>query len=406
MCGRQRSAVRDGVAKSRINSMDPRTVIIVIALNLLSSGGLCYLIARRMPPHGGLGAFAAGAMTFGAAYAARLAAGEQGPAAIGALTDCAMIAGALLFAAGVRQFVDPRPFRIHAPMLAAVLLVYLALHAATVMHWGSVGRYVLLNASLGGLYLLLAGVGAHGLRAQDAALHVPLRLLVALMGLLGLMTLGRATSIGLNGADAIFTGLAAQVYFAYAALAVVMLGPNLLWMVFLRLNRQLAELASRDALTRTLNRNGLEDALRRHFGSRNQRTIAWLQVDIDHFKRVNDQYGHHAGDRMLCEVAEVLTRLMRADDFVARTGGEEFLVACVDASAQTACLLAERLRAGVAGLRIRIAGQSAPLQCTASIGVSHPFSALRQWEQAARKADDALYQAKAAGRNQVVLDSG
>ncbi len=386
--------------------MDPRTVIIVLAVNLLSSGGLFYLIARKMPPHGGLGAFAAGAVTFGAAYLAHLTPGAQVPVAIDALADCAMIGGTLLFIGGVRQFVNARSYRIHAPTLAGILLVYLALHAATVMLWGIVGRHVLLSISLGGLFMLLAGIAANGLRAQDAALHVPLRLLVTLMALLGLTTLGRALSIGLNGAPAIFTGLAAQVFFAYSALAAVVLGPNLLWMVFLRLNRQLAELASRDALTRTLNRNGLDDALRRHFGSRRQRTIAWLQVDIDHFKCINDQYGHHAGDRVLCEVADVLTRLIRADDFVARTGGEEFLVACVDACAETARQLAERLRAGVADLRIHVAGQSAALQCTVSIGVSHPFSALRQWEQAAFKADGALYRAKDAGRNRVMLDAG
>ncbi len=383
--------------------MDRRTIIIVLALNLLSSGGLFYLISRKMPPHGGLGTFAAGAITFGAAYVAQLVAGDQAWPAINALADCAMIAGTLLFIGGVRQFVDAKSYRIHAPTLAGVVLVYLVVHAATVMMWGIVGRYVLISVCLSGLFLRLAGIAANALRAQDKALHIPLSLLVTLMALLGLTTLGRGISIGLNGAQSIFTGLPAQVFFAYGALVAVVTGPNLLWMVFLRLNRQLADLAARDALTRTFNRNGLDDALRRHFGSRSQRTIAWLQVDIDHFKRVNDQYGHHAGDRMLCEVADVLTRLIRADDFVARTGGEEFLVACVDANAETACLLAERLRAGVAELRIRVAGQSDPLQCTVSIGVSHPFSALRQWEQAARKADDALYLAKTAGRNQVML---
>jgi diguanylate cyclase (GGDEF)-like protein len=123
-----------------------------------------------------------------------------------------------------------------------------------------------------------------------------------------------------------------------------------------------------------------------------------------HFKRVNDQYGHHAGDQMLCKVADVLTGLIRADDFVARTGGEEFLVACVAVNAETACLLAERLRAGVAELRIRVAGQTGAMQCTVSIGVSQPFSQLRQWEQAARAADQALYAAKAAGRDRVTLE--
>jgi diguanylate cyclase (GGDEF)-like protein len=383
--------------------MDPQTVIIVLTLNLLSSGGLFYLIARKMPPHGGLGAFAAGASTFGAAYALRLAVGMQGPALLAALADCAMILGTLLFITGVRQFVGRTAAPIAPAVLIGQLLMYGVLHAVVIMAWGTVGRHVLLNAVLGALYLLLAHEAAQGLRSEPQALQLPLRLLAILMAALGLMTLGRATSIGMQGADAIFLGLPAQIYYAYASLTAVLLGPNLLWMVFLRMNRQLAELASRDALTRTLNRNGLDEALQRHFGARTQRRIAWLQVDIDHFKRINDDHGHQAGDAVLREVAGVLTQLVRSDDFVARTGGEEFLVACVDASGETAGQLAERLRAGVAALRIPVPGHATHLHCTISVGVSQPFSTLLQWESAARAADAALYAAKAAGRNRVVL---
>jgi len=385
--------------------MDPRTVIIVLTLNLLSSGGLFYLIARKMPPRGGLGAFAAGAITFGCAYLLRLASGANGPILLSVIADSAMVLGALLFIRGVRQFVGRRSASLNLPALVLLLLAYAALHVVLVIQWGAMGRHVLLNIVLGSLYLLLATQAALGLRTATTALRPPLQLLILLMGVLGLMTLGRAASIGSAGASAIYQGLAAQIYYAYASLAAVLLGPNLLWMVFLRLNRQLAELASRDALTRTLNRNGLEEALRRHFGGRSQRSIAWLQVDIDHFKRINDDHGHQAGDAVLREVAQVLTRLVRVDDFVARTGGEEFLVACVDAGTETACLLAERLRASVAELRIAVPGHATPVQCTISIGVSHPFSQLRQWERAARSADAALYAAKAAGRNQVRLDS-
>jgi diguanylate cyclase (GGDEF)-like protein len=383
--------------------MDPHTVIIVLTLNLLSSGGLFFLIARKMPPHGGLGAFAGGASTFGAAYAVRLAMGMQGPAPLAALADCAMILGTLLFITGVRQFVGRTATPIAPTVLIGFVLLYGLLHVGAVLAWGDVGRHVLLNVGLGALYLVLAFEAAKGLRSESQALRLPLWLLTALMSALGLMTLGRSASIAMHGADAIFQGLAAQIYYAFASLAAVLLGPNLLWMVFLRLNRQLAELASRDALTRTLNRNGLDEALRRHFGARTQRKIAWLQVDIDHFKSINDAYGHQAGDAVLRAVAGALTQLVRGEDFVARTGGEEFLVACVDASGETARQLAERLRAGVAALRIAMPGHATPLQCTISVGVSQPFMALGQWESAARAADTALYAAKAAGRNRVVL---
>ena len=383
--------------------MDPHTVIIVLTLNLLSSGGLFFLIARKMPPHGGLGAFAAGASTFGAAYAIRLAMGMQGPAPLAALADCAMILGTLLFITGVRQFVGRAAKPVTPTVLIGFVLLYGLLHAGAVLAWGAVGRHVLLNAGLGALYLVLASEAARGLRSESQALRLPLWLLTALMSVLGLMTLGRAASIALHGEGAIFQGLAAQIYYAFASLAAVLLGPNLLWMVFLRLNRQLAELASRDALTRTFNRNGLDEALRRHFGARTQRPIAWLQVDIDHFKRINDEYGHQAGDAVLRAVAGTLTQLVRGEDFVARTGGEEFLVACIDANGETARQLAERLRTGVAALRITVPGHARPLQCTISVGVSQPFTALGHWEAAARAADKALYAAKEAGRNRVEL---
>jgi diguanylate cyclase (GGDEF)-like protein len=383
--------------------MDPRTVIIVLTLNLLSSGGLFYLIARKMPPRGGLGAFAAGASTFGAAYALRLFVGMDAPALLGGLADTAMILGALLFTAGVRQFVGHQVVAIRPKPILLLLLLYGACHTVAVMVWGEVGRHVLLNTALGLLYLMLAGVAAHGVGSAYAVLRTPLVLLVVLMGLLALMTLGRAALIAHYGAWAAFNGLPSQIYYAYASLAAVLLGPNLLWMVFVRLNQKLAELASRDALTRTLNRNGLDDALRRHFGARLQRPIVWLQVDIDHFKRINDSHGHAAGDAVLLAVAGVLTRLVRTDDFVARTGGEEFLVACVDASADTARMLGERLREGVSALRVAAPTGDALLTCTVSIGVSQPFSALAQWENAARAADRALYAAKAGGRDRVVL---
>ena len=202
------------------------------------------------------------------------------------------------------------------------------------------------------------------------------------------------------GSAPLFQGTAAQAFYAYSALVTVMLGPNMLWMLFVRLNDRLALLATHDPLTGLLNRNGLEEALKRHFGLRPPPPLVLLQVDVDHFKSVNDRYGHAVGDKVLRAVADVLSAQVRGGDFIARHGGEEFLVGCVDADTAQAQALAERLRLAVSGCRHVLADGEA-LSCTVSIGVSGILSDRSRWEAALRQADRALYAAKAAGRDRV-----
>jgi diguanylate cyclase len=127
-----------------------------------------------------------------------------------------------------------------------------------------------------------------------------------------------------------------------------------------------------------------------------------LLCDIDHFKRVNDQLGHEAGDQVLVEVAEALRRATRASDLVSRWGGEEFLIVLPGTPLPEAMDLAERLRQRVASTCAR--GAAAPMGgATLSIGVAahRADESLTAW---LRRTDEALYRAKDAGRNRVVLD--
>lgn len=123
-------------------------------------------------------------------------------------------------------------------------------------------------------------------------------------------------------------------------------------------------------------------------------------VDIDHFKRVNDTYGHEAGDQVLRGVAAALRAQARAGDFVARLGGEEFVIVMLGLDTRTAFSAVDRLRAALVAADIRAVG--APAGVTASFGV-----ALRQgaevWDDLLCRADRATYAAKAAGRNRVVV---
>ncbi len=163
-------------------------------------------------------------------------------------------------------------------------------------------------------------------------------------------------------------------------------------------NLKLAETrAATDALTGLANRRSAEETLGRSLAmaSRTATPCAVVSFDLDHFKQVNDVYGHDKGDQLLAAVADTVSASVRASDFVARFGGEEFLVILPDTELDGALLLCEKLRAGVAALRISGVGQSP----SASFGIAVFPTDGEDPETLLRGADRALYAAKEGGRN-------
>ncbi len=145
---------------------------------------------------------------------------------------------------------------------------------------------------------------------------------------------------------------------------------------------------------------GLE--LRR--AQRHGRPIAAIMVDVDHFKRFNDTFGHEAGDLVLRELAGVLARFARESDVASRYGGEEFLVLLPECPFDAALSKAEQLREEIAKLELRYDGQ--PLgPVNVSLGVAAFPDHAKESEELLRCADDALYLAKQTGRNRVVAFS-
>ncbi len=159
---------------------------------------------------------------------------------------------------------------------------------------------------------------------------------------------------------------------------------------------RLERLAQVDALTGALNRRGLELA----FPERSRRKLSVAMVDIDHFKRINDELGHAAGDECLRVLARVLTDAVRAEDSIIRYGGEEFLLVLPGIDVTQAQKVAERARAAAEGTSMRFG--DAERRITISVGVAqHQHGETR--EQTIMRADEALYTAKQAGRNRVVV---
>jgi diguanylate cyclase (GGDEF)-like protein len=183
---------------------------------------------------------------------------------------------------------------------------------------------------------------------------------------------------------------------------------NTMGFVLMQMEQALAhqqELATHDRLTGLYNRNALLDALQ-HYGAMSTRThtpLAFLMIDIDHFKQVNDQFGHLVGDEVLREVANRTHARLRRADFVARFGGEEFLALLPRTDAQGAALVAEDIRRAVQELPILVKGQS--LHVTVSVGVHASIVAAdaSATERLVSASDRALYEAKQNGRNRIAV---
>lgn len=163
----------------------------------------------------------------------------------------------------------------------------------------------------------------------------------------------------------------------------------------------LRTLARTDPLTGTLNRLALDEEACRMFGHPvdGAHGCAALMLDVDHFKAINDRFGHAGGDRVLAALARCLAARLRPGDVLGRIGGEEFLVLLPRTDPATASALAEDLRAHVASLPLELDGLAQPV--TVSIGVASREPADAGVEVLVRRADRALYEAKRAGRNRV-----
>ncbi|QEE43560.1 diguanylate cyclase (plasmid) [Rhizobium sp. WL3] len=163
-------------------------------------------------------------------------------------------------------------------------------------------------------------------------------------------------------------------------------------------------LADTDGLTGLLNRRAFlpfaEDAWNYH--KRYDRPFSILMFDIDHFKRINDTYGHAAGDDVIRKMGEIISAGIRATDKVARFGGEEFVVLLRETDETSASMMANRLREQIARTVV-IAGEHR-ISFTTSVGCALGSSAARDLEDVIHLADTALYAAKSGGRNRVVMD--
>lgn len=162
--------------------------------------------------------------------------------------------------------------------------------------------------------------------------------------------------------------------------------------------RRLSELAMRDVLTSAYNRRFFDRRLAEELerSRRYGRTLGLIMLDLDHFKDVNDKYGHQFGDKVLCRAVETWKECVRGSDIVARYGGEEFCILLLEAGQVESLILAERLRSLVCAEDVVLGELHARISVSAGVAF---FRMDDQSDDILRRADEALYRAKARGRN-------
>ena len=223
--------------------------------------------------------------------------------------------------------------------------------------------------------------------------------------LMALLMLGRAVYASQASAE-VFESFATWPINAYTfmlgAVSQFFISSLFVLMLSYKLNQSLESIATIDGLTSILNRRGLEDAALKmqDMCKRINLSMTVILIDIDHFKKVNDKYGHLTGDDVLRHIAKVVAGILRSSDVFGRYGGEEFCAFLPNTTESDAIRLAERIRAGVEASPLKL--DRGPIKTTISIGVADSVRAGYDFKGLIAAADGALYSAKNGGRNQVV----
>lgn len=167
---------------------------------------------------------------------------------------------------------------------------------------------------------------------------------------------------------------------------------------------RIQDMAARDPLTGLINRRKMLDVLAQHAALSQREMLAFslAYIDLDHFKQVNDSWGHRVGDEVLRGFADEAQCLLRETDVMARWGGEEFLVLLPDLPPGSPIIAVERMRSVLAGMRLSASAPALRMTFSAGIAVHRLGETM---DETIERADKALYQAKASGRNQTVVAS-
>ena len=320
----------------------------------------------------------------------------KSPPLIGVLAG---VAATLALQRGIWLFIGTKPaYRLTAVLVAAVIAVGLL----------DVPQPLEVAVNFGVLAWLFLTMAYDLFRHAKTELHMRWPVLLALPTLFGSLGFGSRMVRAITAPDSVVTemqrnsALNVGTALTYVVLCLA-LHATLMALVIGRLVRELAALSRYDALTGLLNRRAIQEELDAQLqrSRRNNEGFVLMMIDVDRFKAINDRYGHVFGDVVLKHVADQLRANLREPDRVGRFGGEEFLVMLPGSTTEAACTVAERLRAAVN--TALVTHSTREIRASISIGVAEWSAADDDVSRTVVRADAALYEAKAQGRDRVVV---
>ena len=309
-------------------------------------------------------------------------------------------AGLSLYINGIQAFIGRVP---NHRITIAVFVLLAVFDAYFMLMQHEIRATVVLSAIIfAGVYLYCARLTFSRDEGLVGSLYWIASSLYLLMAVLMLFRAAYAAQVVGDKFDTFATWPVNAYTFMLGAVSQFFISSLFVLMLSYKLTQNLESIATIDGLTNVLNRRGLEDASikMQDMCKRINLSMAVLLIDIDHFKKVNDKYGHLVGDDALRHLAKVVAGVLRSSDAFGRYGGEEFCAFLPNTTESDAIGLAERIRAAVETSALRLG--SVTIKTTISIGVADSVRAGYDFKGLVAAADSALYGAKNGGRNQVV----
>ena len=380
--------------------LDERTIMVAATLAQVLMAMLTLSLRRSQGQFApGLGHWAAGLTVISLGWLATLIHDGRPDRVELAISNAFYLSGLALLGFGLLRFLR-WPLK-PAPWIAATALLYVAgiiLSASPEQAPWRISMFML--QQLGIAVLATIAVRRNREEREQLGAHVVLAGMAVLAGAASIRAVLATTDLAqvrlLVGSPVVCSLVGA------VSLSLFLASLGLILMTGERVQRRLQQLASRDSLTGLLTRGGFNQFAQQILATakRDVKEVGFLMIDIDHFKVINDRYGHRVGDAVLTAVARRIDTQMREVDIISRYGGEEFAVLLPGSDAEQTHAVTERLRVAVASGSY--AAGSQPLQGTISIGFASAKPEHASIEQLYVEADKALYQAKREGRNRVV----
>lgn len=379
--------------------LDTPTVAFVTVMVVCLQGGILaalWVIHRDMR---GIGYWAIGALMIASGVLGAFLLSGALPSAPLVIANLAIVAGFIVTWWGVDAFFGRRPgYRLGIALLAV--------SAATIIYFFAIGNSRDRVLFLIGFFALMSGLRLYAmLREVNPGTRFSQIMISLALGAQGIYYLVLATAV--FSLPPVEKPLAQIPIYGWLFLIPMLLSIVVVFGIVLLVNQTIAmrlqESARRDALTGALTRSALEDVATDELARsrRHGLPLSLLLLDIDHFKMVNDQHGHAAGDAALRQFAAAVRRCLRREDVFGRLGGEEFCALLPSTAVAGAAQLAERIRQSVANLAVEAGGHRLSLKV--SIGVASLGEHGSSWDELVNQADRAMYAAKRGGRNRVIV---